>query len=134
MPPPDVIFNIAGIETEFPATQFGGATELINVSNPLLETMTALTAEVRELRGAVETAVKGLAAVTRRLDELRATEAPEANVVRDEDARTTIKSYFEAHHGETLYPSDVAAALHLPYRQVTKLLDELERDGQIART
>jgi hypothetical protein len=42
-----------------------------------------------------------------------------------------IKQYFEKHHGEILYPSDVAKALNLPYDLVERLFNELELSGKI---
>jgi hypothetical protein len=39
---------------------------------------------------------------------------------------------FEEHHGEILYPSDVAEELSLDYDLVVKLLTELQDEGKIA--
>ena len=52
----------------------------------------------------------------------------------DSDMKTKIHDYFKSHHGEVLYPSDVAEALDLDYEQVKKAIEALERDGAIGKT
>ena len=43
-----------------------------------------------------------------------------------------IKGYFEEHHGENLNSVHISAALRIDNDVVTKALDDLEKDGQIA--
>ncbi len=50
----------------------------------------------------------------------------------DEDAKLEIKSFFEKHHGKTLFPDEVADALDLDVLQVIRLCRELEGGGEIA--
>jgi hypothetical protein len=51
----------------------------------------------------------------------------------DGELKVRIKAYFEARHGQTVYPSDVAEELPIDYDRAVKLIGELERDGQVAR-
>jgi hypothetical protein len=51
--------------------------------------------------------------------------------VDDEQARREIKELFDTKHGETIFPSEVAEELHLDYDTVTRLLSDLENEGQI---
>lgn len=49
-----------------------------------------------------------------------------------EQAKGEIKEFFEAHHGENLNSVGISAALRIDDDLVTRALDELEKDGQIA--
>lgn len=77
--------------------------------------ITTLEREVAELRNAV-----GLA-------------SPEVREISRAQAIKEIKSYFEQHDGETLFPSDLSEALDLDYDLVVELIDKLETKGQIAK-
>ena len=59
---------------------------------------------------------------------------PELRELTEGEAKAEIKTYFENHHGETIYASDVASTLSLDYDCVERWLQELERDGQITTT
>lgn len=50
----------------------------------------------------------------------------------DENAKLEIKSFFEKHHGKTLFPDEVADALDLDVLQVIRLCRELAGEGEIA--
>ena len=54
------------------------------------------------------------------------------DIPRDQ-AKQEIKDYFEAHHGEDIYPSDVMEALFLDYDLISELCNELQREGKIER-
>lgn len=58
----------------------------------------------------------------------------EVRALSKNKARAEIKAYFQSHHGETLYSSEVAAALTLDYDLVAGLMKDLEENGQIAKT
>ena len=42
-----------------------------------------------------------------------------------------IKKYFEDHHGESIYPSDLAEEFGFSYLSVQSIIDELEQKGMI---
>lgn len=48
-----------------------------------------------------------------------------------EQAKAEIKAYFESHHGESIYPSDIMENLRLDYDLIGELCDELEKEGKI---
>jgi hypothetical protein len=48
-------------------------------------------------------------------------------------AKTEIARFFKQHHGEVIYPSDVAEALSLNYLLVEEIIKELIDDGEIKR-
>jgi hypothetical protein len=48
-----------------------------------------------------------------------------------EQAKAEIKAYFESHHGEAIYPSDIMEDLRLDYDLIGELCDELEKKGKI---
>jgi hypothetical protein len=48
-------------------------------------------------------------------------------------AKTEITRFFKKHHGEVIYPSDVAEALHLNYLLVEEIIEELTDEGKIER-
>jgi len=52
--------------------------------------------------------------------------------VSDRQAIKEIKAYFEEHHGESLYPDDVAEALGLPIMQCVRLCRKLAEEGELA--
>ena len=51
-----------------------------------------------------------------------------------EQAKTEVTKYFKDHHGETVYPSDIAEALNLSYLIIEEIIEELENEGQVGRT
>lgn len=77
-----------------------------------------LALEVAELKGQVR-------------DLQQQIEPPALRDLTDEAAKAEIKTFFADHHGETIYASDVAAALSLDYDKVAQWLQELEHDGEI---
>ena len=48
-------------------------------------------------------------------------------------AKTEIARFFKQHHGEVIYPSDVAEGLNLSYVMVEEIVRELEDEGKIER-
>lgn len=50
----------------------------------------------------------------------------------DDELLLAVKEVFVKAGDETIYPSDVARHLNLPYERVVTLLEKLERNGQIA--
>lgn len=50
----------------------------------------------------------------------------------DHDAKIAIAQYFKDHDGESIYPSDIAAALRLDYQQAKSVMNELLKEGAIA--
>lgn len=48
-----------------------------------------------------------------------------------EQAKKEVRAFFKAHHGETIYPSDVMEALSLDYDLVYEICEELEQEGKI---
>lgn len=48
-----------------------------------------------------------------------------------EDVKADIKAYFDKHHGEIIYTSDVATALSQDYWVVEKLIHQLVQEGKI---
>lgn len=52
------------------------------------------------------------------------------DIPRDQ-AKEEVRAFFESHHGETIYPSDVMEALSLDYDLVYEICEELEKEGNI---
>lgn len=48
-----------------------------------------------------------------------------------EQAKEEIRKFFQDHHGEAIYPSDILEALHLDYDLVYEICEELEKEGKI---
>jgi crotonobetainyl-CoA:carnitine CoA-transferase CaiB-like acyl-CoA transferase len=42
--------------------------------------------------------------------------------------------YFAAHHGEVVYPSDLAMAFGIDYEQAVQIVEGLEKDGKIKKS
>jgi len=51
----------------------------------------------------------------------------------EEEIKVEIKKYFIERDGEILYPSDIAHALNIQYEVATRLICEMEENGQIRR-
>ena len=52
--------------------------------------------------------------------------------ITETQARQEIAAYFEKNDGKVLYPSDVAESLRLDYDLVSKVIEGLAKDGEIA--
>jgi hypothetical protein len=48
-----------------------------------------------------------------------------------EQAKAEIRKFFQDHHGESVYPSDILESLHLDYDLVYEICEELEKEGKI---
>jgi hypothetical protein len=48
-----------------------------------------------------------------------------------EQAKAEIRKFFQDHHGESVYPSDILDSLHLDYDLVCEICEELEKEGKI---
>ena len=48
-----------------------------------------------------------------------------------EEAKTAIQAYFDAHHGEKIYPSDIWETLNINYILIQELIEELEGEGKV---
>ena len=59
---------------------------------------------------------------------------PHPRDISDDDARQEIKGYFEALHGEVVFPSEIAENLNLDYDQVVRLVQDLVSNREIAAT
>ncbi len=73
-------------------------------------------------------------ALKEKIAAMQATNSADLLEIRDitrEQAKAEIKAYFESHHGETIYPSDIMENLHLDYDLIWELCDELEKEGKI---
>jgi hypothetical protein len=92
----------------------------------------SLTAEIAQLRSAVQILSEKLASI----DDAAGSNSRRRKVSKmtDDAARSKIKDFFEARHGETLYPSDVADDIGLDYERAVRLIHELEENGQVTRT
>ena len=51
-------------------------------------------------------------------------------IPRDQ-AKEEVRAFFKAHHGETIYPSDIMNTLSLDYNLVYEICEELEQEGEI---
>lgn len=51
-------------------------------------------------------------------------------IPRDQ-AKEEIRKFFQDHHGESIYPSDILQALHLDYDLIYEICEELEKEGKI---
>lgn len=49
-------------------------------------------------------------------------------------AKNEIRAYFAQHDGQVVYPSDIAEKLNLDYDSVLAAINELEKEGKIAKT
>lgn len=61
---------------------------------------------------------------------------PESVEIRDisvEQAKHEIKAYFNDHHDESIYPSDLEVALRLDYTLIVQLVGQLEEEGEIGK-
>jgi hypothetical protein len=94
----------------------------------------ALMREMAQLREAIEALTERLAVQEHISEQIAPISIkPRARPMSDEKAKTKIKEHFENHHGEVVYPSDIADELRLDYDRARRLISELEADGQIAR-
>lgn len=50
-----------------------------------------------------------------------------------EKIRIDILKYFRDHNDENVYPSDVATTLDLNYEWTTQIIEQLEREGLVAK-
>jgi hypothetical protein len=91
----------------------------------------SLTAEIAQLRAAVQMLSEKLAS----FEDAASSKGRRRKVpkVTDAAARSKIKDFFEARHGETVYPSDVADDVGLDYERAVRLIHELEENGQVTR-
>ena len=48
-----------------------------------------------------------------------------------EEAKTAIQTYFDTHHGEKIYPSDIWETLNINYILIQELIEELEGEGKV---
>jgi|WetSurMetagenome_2_1015567.scaffolds.fasta_scaffold425457_3 DUF971 family protein len=55
----------------------------------------------------------------------------EIREISREQAKEEIRAFFKAHHGESIYPSDVMEALALDYDIVYEICEELEKEGAV---
>lgn len=95
--------------------------------------MAKLTEEITKLRTAIEGLSERIAEMNAPNDDRSGAERIPRAGISEDSAKQAIKAYFEARHGDTVYPSDVADALNLDYDNVVRLIGELERDGRVAR-
>ena len=58
---------------------------------------------------------------------------PESRKIKKSEAKREVAAYFEAHPDQTIYPSDVTAALNLEYDLVLDVIEQLENEGQVAK-
>ena len=58
---------------------------------------------------------------------------PSPRKVTKTQGKREITNYFDEHDGETVFPSDVSAALNLDYGLVLDLIEQLESEGQVAK-
>jgi len=73
-------------------------------------------------------------ALKEKVASMQANSAGELLEIREiprEQAKKEIKAYFEAHHGQNIYPSDLMDALRLDYNLVWELCNELEKEEKI---
>jgi hypothetical protein len=90
-----------------------------------------LSKEISELANAINRLENTLSSLEKRIEALPLMPRP-VRTLSEEDAKKEIKSFFEANHGEILYPSDVSDALNLDYEFVERIVWELENEGKIA--
>lgn len=74
-----------------------------------------------------------VAALRSRLDADEAADLHSLRRLSSAAAKKEIKALFERHHGETLYPSDIAVELRLDYDFVVKVLEAMVGEGQIGQ-
>ena len=89
-----------------------------------------LNRNIVNLIPAIEALTDRINALELRLQEI-SSPTNEIRRVDDEQARREIKELFDTKHGETIFPSEVAEELQLDYDTVTRLLSDLENEGQI---
>lgn len=106
------------VEETFTSIVQDQLSELLREQEELKSMVGQLTAQVSALRSEL----------------IKATAESEVRSLPDVEARREIKEYFTTNHGLDIFPSDVAEALNLDYETVTRLLGELENDGEIARS
>lgn len=79
-------------------------------------------------------ALKKIKVLEQRIAELQGDAEPFAlKTMSANELKKAIKAFFERHHGETIYPSDVSDELGVDYERVARVIDQLEKDGQIER-
>lgn len=93
-----------------------------------------LTQEISELKAAIQNLTLVIANFDGVIPKPHATSPTQSRRrISNKQAKTLIKAIFENKHGETIYPSDIAAELEINYERALKLITELEADGKIAR-
>ena len=83
----------------------------------LLVQVSALNERIKQVEGAIQ-----------QVNELLVIEVRD---VSDRVAKREIKAYYAEHHGETLYPDEVATVLELDVSQVVRLCRVLAEEGEI---
>jgi cell division protein FtsB len=89
-----------------------------------------LSHAISDLTASIERLSERIATLEQKL-ELLASPAVDVRSIPDEEARKEIKQLFETMHGEVIFPSEIAAELHLDYELVVRLLTDLENEGSI---
>jgi hypothetical protein len=99
-------------------------TEIVAGSQTFIQKMIQLNARIEALEKAIN-----------RLADRLSNDSPneEARQVSDDEAAKEVKSFFEARHGEDLYPDDVAENLDLPLDQAIRVCARLAEEKKIAR-
>lgn len=108
------------------------------VNTPLIVYDKVTSEKLRRAEDSAKEIERRISELALRVKELEAyvsaaTVVVEVRELPDAEAKRLIKEYFEQHHGETAYASDIALSLKLDYEQVTRLMTELENEGQIAK-
>lgn len=89
-----------------------------------------MTTAMRQLTTRVESLEKMLVPVVETLAEY--VQLPRD--VSDDVARAEIKSFFEARHGETLSPDEIADVLDLDLDQAVRICRQLAKEGEIGES
>lgn len=106
----------------------------LNYSPTVVVTCDAVVlGEVRALRNEVRELKVYLQALTADITvpSIALTHSEETDHRSDEELLVMIKNFFEQAVDDTIYPSDVAGFVKVPYERVLTLLERLERDGKI---
>jgi regulator of replication initiation timing len=61
------------------------------------------------------------------------TQIVKTRVISRKRAKEEISRFFVEHHGEVIYPSDIAEELNLSYFVVEEIIEDLENEGEIRR-
>ena len=111
-----VLFDLSGGVTA------GAAVAPEPAQAELLEELRAMHETLRDLKADIAAMAKSAVVAVENTPDGRT----------DDEAKAAIKAYFQSHHGQNIYPDDVADALDMDILRVIALCEALVAEGKLA--